>query len=58
MILLLTFTSFLQIVWGEMALGEEAVPQAGYQAATVIPTFSTAKKSDFTFTQPDVMPPR
>jgi hypothetical protein len=45
-------------VWGEMALGDEAVSQVGYQAATAIPTISTAKKSDFTFTQPDVMPPR
>jgi hypothetical protein len=41
-----------------MALGDEAVSQVGYQTATAIPTISTAKKSDFTFTQPDVMPPR
>lgn len=46
-------------VWGEMALGEAAMPPDGYQTAPTRPT-STGRggSSDFSFTQPDVMPPR
>lgn len=45
-------------VWGEMALGDAAVPQGGYQTAPTMPTSATTGTSDFSFTQPDVMPPR
>ena len=46
-------------VWGEMALGDAAVmPQGGYQTTPVLSTVTTSNMSDFSFTQPDVMPPR
>jgi len=45
-------------VWGEMALGDASTPQGGYQTAPTRQTSSTRGTSDFSFTQPDVMPPR
>lgn len=45
-------------VWGEMAFGDSSA-QAGYDPAPVtqMPT-TMARANDFSFTQPDVMPPR
>lgn len=46
-------------VWGEMALGDSSSSQVGYQQAPVMSTTTNASRSgDFSFTQPDVMPPR
>mmetsp|Transcript_9615 Transcript_9615/g.21673 ORF Transcript_9615/g.21673 Transcript_9615/m.21673 type:complete len:2178 (+) Transcript_9615:367-6900(+) len=45
-------------VWGEMALGDAAVSQGGYQTAPARHSTSTSGTGDFSFTQPDVMPPR
>ena len=49
------------LVWGEMALGDTdyAMPQGGYDSAmSNVPAMATGRTSDFSFTQPDVMPPR
>jgi len=46
-------------VWGEMALGDAAGrPEGGYQTAATRPANSFAGSGDFSFSQPDVMPPR
>eukprot|EP00578_Thalassiosira_sp_NH16_P001495 CAMPEP_0181139254 /NCGR_PEP_ID=MMETSP1071-20121207/34687_1 /TAXON_ID=35127 /ORGANISM="Thalassiosira sp., Strain NH16" /LENGTH=2241 /DNA_ID=CAMNT_0023226155 /DNA_START=250 /DNA_END=6976 /DNA_ORIENTATION=+ len=45
-------------VWGEMALGDAAVPQGGYQMAPTMPARASGGTDEFSFTQPDVMPPR
>ncbi|KAL7541715.1 hypothetical protein ACHAXR_012973, partial [Thalassiosira sp. AJA248-18] len=47
-------------VWGEMALGDAAATEGGYQTAPSLPGGrpASARTSDFSFTQPDVMPPR
>lgn len=45
-------------VWGEMALGDASVPQGGYQTAPTRHAPNSSGTSDFSFTQPDVMPPR
>lgn len=45
-------------VYGEMALGDAAVPQGGYQMAPTMHTATPTGTGDFSFTQPDVMPPR
>ncbi|KAL7481635.1 hypothetical protein ACHAWX_000158 [Stephanocyclus meneghinianus] len=45
-------------VWGEMAFGDSSA-QAGYDPAPVMQMPTTmARANDFSFTQPDVMPPR
>jgi callose synthase len=45
-------------VWGEMALGDSSA-QANFNPEPVVQMHSTmTKSSDFSFTQPDVMPPR
>jgi callose synthase len=45
-------------VWGEMAFGDSGA-QAGYDSAPVTQRPTTmARANDFSFTQPDVMPPR
>lgn len=46
-------------VWGEMALGDAAgFSQGGYQTAAARPANAFAGSGDFSFSQPDVMPPR
>jgi len=45
-------------VWGEMALGDAAMPQGGYQAAPARRSQGASGGGDFSFTQPDAMPPR
>jgi len=45
-------------VWGEMALGDAAVSQGGYQATPAMPNSTMGASGEFSFTQPDVMPPR
>lgn len=45
-------------VWGEMALGDTSAPEGGYQTAPSMPASSARGSSEFSFTQPDVMPPR
>lgn len=44
-----------------MALGDtdNAMPPGGYDnVMATVPTMATGRTSDFSFTQPDVMPPR
>jgi len=46
-------------VWGEMALGDAATTsQGGYQTAHTMSASNMTGGGDFSFTQPDVMPPR
>merc|ERR1712032_469608 len=46
-------------VWGEMALGDAAgSAQGGYQTAAAKPANTFAGSGDFSFSQPDIMPPR
>ena len=45
-------------VWGEMALGDSG-PQGGYEPMPPMQASSTTMGThEFSFTQPDVMPPR
>lgn len=45
-------------VWGEMALGDPSHQGTYHPTPVVQATTSTAGSSDFSFSQPDVMPPR
>jgi len=45
-------------VWGEMALGDSAVSQGGYQSAQSYQPTTVPRTSDFEFSSPAAMPPR
>jgi len=45
-------------VWGEMALGDSAVSQGGYQSAQSYQPTTVPRTSDFEFSSPSAMPPR
>jgi len=45
-------------VWGEMALGDSAVSQGGYQSAQSYQPTTAPRTGDFEFTSPSAMPPR